>query len=196
MSHFRGARRAWLPPIAWALLSCSSSAPGPEPVPCGEACQDRVAVRAVREMTKLAYNLLLQGNPVGPQSELAPCPLGGLIAIDGTATSNASQGATEVDLVYQFDGCHHLEVGGDPEETYEMTLTGGLSQRGTLAVQPSATTALLLSSDAMTMDGTVHDPPIEYHAPDCPLSLAQDGNRLSGLVCDREVGLDLGEQSN
>jgi hypothetical protein len=167
----------------------------PAPVPCEEKCQDQVALRAVREMTKLAYNLLLQGKPVGEQDVRSPCPLGGNVHVFGMATSNAAQGATEVDLTYEFATCAHMELDEEPEESYRMTLDGTLTQLGTLAAQPTATTALIMRSDAMSMAGTVHDPPLAYGALDCVLELGQDGNDLSGLFCGKPVGVDLGGQN-
>jgi hypothetical protein len=187
-----------LPRVCAALLftACGGDVgTPPAAVPCEEKCQDQVALRAVREMTKLAYNLLLQGKPAGEQDERSPCPLGGSVHVFGHATSNAAQGATEVDLAYEFANCSHTELDEEPEESYRMTLTGTLTQAGTLAAQPTATTALIMQSDAMTLAGTVHDPPIEYGAPDCVLELGQDGNDLSGLFCGRPVGVDLGGQN-
>ena len=72
-----------------------------------------------------------------------------------------------------------------------MTLTGGLNQQGTIAAQPSSTTALVMWSVSMTMNGTVYDPPLPYAEEDCALELGQNGNELSGLMCGREVGVDL-----
>jgi hypothetical protein len=72
-----------------------------------------------------------------------------------------------------------------------MTLTGTATEKGTLAVQPSANTALTIQSDAMTFSGTVHDPPLNYQANACPLALVQDGNQLSGTVCGRQAGTSL-----
>jgi hypothetical protein len=167
----------------------------PAPVPCGEECADEVALRAVREMTKLAYNLLLQGKPVGEQDARSPCPLGGSVHVFGNATSNAAQGATAVALTYEFSSCGHLELDEEPEETYRMTLTGTLTQSGTIAAQPTATTALVMTSESMSMEGTVHDPPVAYGPVDCAIAVSQDGNDLSGLVCDKEVGVDLGGQN-
>jgi hypothetical protein len=179
------------------LFACGTDAgEAPSSPPCEEVCKDRVALRAVREMTKLAYNILLQGNPVGPQQELAPCPLGGFVGIVGEASSNAEQGATFVELVYAFQECTHLEVDDEPEESYRMTLTGTLGQSGTIAAQPSATTALVMGSDSMTMNGTVYDPPLAFNAEACELLFTQDGNDLSGLMCGREVGVDLSGQQN
>lgn len=188
-----------IPPVTalalTAFLGCGGTVGSPPPPePCEEKCQDQVALRAVREMTKLAYNLLLQGKPVGPQDARSPCPLGGTVHVSGNATSDAAQGATEVDLSYAFDACGHTELDEVPEASYRMTLTGTLTQAGTLAAQPSATTALVMHSDAMTLDGTVHDPPIAYAAEACVLELGQDGNDLSGLFCGKPVGVDLGGQ--
>jgi hypothetical protein len=189
-------RTVWplLLPFLGLSTACSDDPDESARPPCDEVCQDRVALRAVREMTKLAYNLLLQGNPVGLQQELAPCPLGGLVLVYGDASSNAAQGATEVDLVYAFQDCTHIEIDEEPDETYQMTLSGVLGQSGIIAAQPSATTALVMSSDSMTMSGTVYDPPLDYHADACVLELGQDGNDLAGLMCGREVGVDLGGQ--
>lgn len=182
--------------LVGAVAGCGGNVGSPPPpAPCEEKCQDQVALRAVREMTKLAYNLLLQGKPVGEQDVRSPCPLGGSVHIFGTATSNASQGATEVDLTYEFSTCGHTELDEEPEESYRMTLTGTLTQAGTLAAQPSATTALVMQSDAMSLKGTVHDPPLPYEASECVLQLGQNGNDLGGAFCGKEVGVDLGGQN-
>jgi hypothetical protein len=147
-------------------------------------------------MMKLAYNVTLQANPVGAQDESTDCPLGGRARVFGTATSNAEQGATEVELTYEFDDCRYIELDDEPDETYRMTIDGTVTQFGTLAVQPSATTALLMESDSVTLDGTVHDPPRIFHEENCVVDVAQNGNDLSGLFCGREVGVDLGGGPN
>lgn len=183
--------------LALLLAACGSDVgEAPTSPPCDDECRDRVALRAVREMTKLAYNLLLQGNPVGMQTEGGPCPLGGFVFVFGEASSNAEQGATVVDLAYGFEDCAYLEIDDEPDETYRMTLTGFLTQNGTLAAQPSATTALIMKSDSMTMNGTVYDPPLAYGEEGCALELGQNGNDLSGLMCGREVGVDLSGAPN
>src|SRR5262249_1787750 len=66
----------------------------PAAPPCDQKCADGNAIRAYREMLKLMYNVTLQGKPVGPQDQTAPCPLGGTARVFGNATSNALQGAT------------------------------------------------------------------------------------------------------
>lgn len=173
------------------LASCAASAdPLPPPPPCDAVCQDKVAIRALRETMKLAYNLTLQGKPVGPQDGTTPCPLGGTARVFGTATSNAVQGATEVDLTYELAACKYLFQDDDAEDNYSMTLTGTITQRGILAVQPSATSAVLMKTEAMTFAGTVYAPPVPYEAT-CPLDLGQNGNVLSGLICGRESAANL-----
>lgn len=159
--------------------------------PCDETCQDETAVRALRETMKLVYNLTLQGNPVGAQDESTPCPLGGTAHVFGTATSNAKFGSTEVDLTYELAACRYLSRDEEPGENYDMTVTTTITQTGTLAVQPTATTALVMQSASVTLSGNVYDPPLDYSADACAVELGQSGNQLSGTLCGRDVGLDL-----
>ncbi|WP_394830546.1 hypothetical protein LVJ94_28975 [Pendulispora rubella] len=173
------------------LLAGCENGSLPPPPPCDSICQDSIALRGMREMLKLVFNLTLQGKPVGQQDATVSCPLGGTAHIFGTATSNAVQGATEVSLTYVFEQCVHLERDEEARENYALTLTGAFSQQGTIAVQPSATTALLMKSDTVTVTGTVHAPPIDYRAEGCIANLAQNGNHVSGMFCQREVGTDL-----
>jgi hypothetical protein len=183
--------------VAFTITSsfaCQDEAP--EPPPCEDACEDGIALRSLRETMKLVYNITLQGNPEGEQDESTVCPLGGRAHVFGTATSNPVHGATEVELTYELERCHYLEIDDEPIETYEVTLDGTVTQSGTLAVQPTATTALLMQSDSVTLDGTVFDPPRVWHGENCVLDVAQSGNDLSGLFCGREVGVDLGGQPN
>jgi hypothetical protein len=168
----------------------------PEPPPCDAACNDGIALRSLRETMKLVYNLTLQGNDVGEQDETTECPLGGSARVFGTATSNPVQGATEVELTYELSNCAYLELDDEPNETYEMTIDGTIVQSGTLAVQPTATTALLMQSERVTLDGTVFDPPRAFHEADCAVDVAQSGNDLSGMFCGRKTGVDLGGPSN
>jgi hypothetical protein len=148
-------------------------------------------MQALRDAIKLAFNLGVQGKPVGPQDASAPCPLGGSAHVHGTATSNAQIGATEVSLDYDFADCAFSQTSTDANRTYSMTITGTVSESGTIAVQPSTTTALELASDAITLTGTVYAPPIAYAVNACALKLGQNGNDLSGTVCGRAVGLTL-----
>lgn len=173
-------------------IACSSvdAAHTPAP-PCDPVCQDQVAVRALREGMKLIYNLKLQGNPVGEQDAMSACPQGGKARVFGTATSNALQGATEVELTYTFTDCKYVHVDATPAENYQMTASGSITQSGILAVQPSATTALLFHSDSFSIDGSLYDPPLRYQAEACEFAASQDGNDMSGLWCGREVGFRL-----
>lgn len=177
--------------VAYPLLLACQNEPEPSP-PCRDECMDGIALRSLRETMKLAYNLTLQGNDVGEQDETTDCPLGGSARVFGTATSEPVHGATEVDLTYELRSCAYIERDEEPEESYEMTIDGVITQTGIMAVQPTATTALLMQSDAVTLDGNVYDPPREFHEADCVVDLAQNGNDLSGVFCGREAGVDLG----
>ena len=176
-------------------LGCSSEEETAEP-PCDDRCEDSIAVRGLRETVKLVYNLTLQGKPVGDQDARTACPFRGSAHVFGVATSNPEQGATEVDLTYELEECAYAEYDEEPRETYQLGFLGILTQKGTLAVQPSATTALIMQSDSMSLLGTVHDPPREFSAAGCVVELAQSGNDLSGMFCERPVGVDLGGQPN
>ncbi|HKQ69093.1 MAG TPA: hypothetical protein VJT73_07130 [Polyangiaceae bacterium] len=179
--------------IALALAALVGPGCGPSttdaPPPCDQKCQDALALRAIRETIKLAYNLTFQGQDAGHHEVGARCPLGGKGRVAGDATSNAAQGATFVDIVYDFDGC--TTMAKQPGRAYRMTLTGQVREKGVIAVQPTATTALLFDSASLTLAGTVSDPPIAYEAAACVLAAGQNGNHLSGVLCEREVGLDL-----
>lgn len=168
----------------------SSVSDPPAPPPCDEACKDGVALKALRETMKLAFNLTLQGKPVGEHDETTPCPLGGSARVFGSATSNALQGATEVKLTYVLTDCRYLFKDDDAEDNYAMMISGTMTQEGILAVQPSATSALVMKGESMKLIGTVYDPPLEYAA-DCPIELGQNGNKLTGKICGRDAFSDL-----
>jgi hypothetical protein len=172
-----------------ATLGCGDEAPAAPP--CEQECQDAVAVRSLREVMKLVYNLTLQGKPVGPQEATTPCPQGGTAHVFGEATSEPVQGATEVTLTYELEACAHLERDDEPPENYSMTLTGSVKQQGIIAVQPTATSALVMSSESMTFAGTVYDPPLPYDEQGCAVQLGQSGSNVSGTICGRIAGLDL-----
>ena len=178
--------------MAWGsllvTLACGGAGAKPASPPCDGPCQDATAIEALRDAIKLAYNLTLQGQPVGAQSASTPCPLGGSAQIKGTATSNANQGSTSVALTYVFDACAFSQVDTDPKQNYAMTLTGTITENGTIAVQPSASTALEFASTSMTFDGSVYAPSIPYSAEACVVTLGQNGNDLSGTLCGRAVG--------
>jgi hypothetical protein len=175
---------------ALCTLGCGAEQ-APASPPCEQECLDGVAIRSLRETIKLIYNIKLQGNPVGDQDETTPCPLGGSAHVFGTASSNPVHGATEIDLTYELDACRYLSVDDEADENYDMTLTGTLTQVGTLAVQPTATMALIIRSEAMTFSGSVYDPPKAYQESACEVVLGQSGNSLSGTICGRTAGVDL-----
>ena len=175
---------------AGVCTACGDGPAPPPPPPCDEACRDGVALKGMRETMKLVFNLTLQGKPVGTYDVPIDCIEGGSARISGTATSNAVQGATDVDLTYVFDRCGYLQKDDDADDSYSLTLTGTVTQRGTLAVQPSATTALVMKG-TLSITGTVYDPPEAYDAIDCPVDVLQNGNRLGGRICTREAGADL-----
>jgi hypothetical protein len=173
------------------LLACGSdTGPAPKPPECDEECRDGVAVKALREMAKLAFNVTLQGKPVGAHDLSRPCPLGGTVRVFGTATSNAMQGATEVVLTYVFTACGYNFEDDDADDSYTMKLTGTFTQEGIIAVQPSSTAALIMKSELMKFSGTVYDPPLEYEA-ECPVELGQNGNLVTGKICGRDVKAEL-----
>jgi hypothetical protein len=160
--------------VTLLALGCSAERADPSP-PCEQECLDGVAIRSLRETIKLVYNIKLQGNPVGAQDETTPCPLGGSARVFGTASSNPLHGATEVDLTYELDACRYISVDRDPGENYDMTLTGTVTQLGTLAVQPNATMGLVIRSDAMTFSGKVYDPSKPYAEVACVVERGRAG---------------------
>ena len=170
---------------------CSSAVTEPpKPPPCDEKCKDGVAIKALRETMKLAFNITFQGKEVGTHDLTTPCPQGGAARIFGTATSNALQGATEVKLTYVLAECSYLFKDDDADDNYSMTFSGLITQEGILAVQPTATSAVIMKSDLVKMSGTVYDPPLDYAA-ECPVELGQNGNKLTGKICGREAHSDL-----
>jgi hypothetical protein len=178
--------------LVLALLASACGGPEPEPSPpCEQKCQDGAALRSLRETLKLVFNLTLQSNQVGAQDETTACPMGGSARVFGQATSNAIQGSNEVELTYELMQCAYLQRDDEPPENYNMTLSGTVLQEGTIAVQPSVTTALNMSSESLTFSGNVYDPPLDYHEEACPVRIGQNGNQVSGTICDREAGVDL-----
>lgn len=176
---------------AFVLVSCGgATGAAPAAPPCDEECRDGVAIKGLRETLKLAFNIGLQGKPVGAHDESAPCLLGGSVRIFGSAASNAQQGTTEMQLTYVLAQCKYLFRDDDAEDNYELTFTGTMTQDGILAVQPSATSAVVMKSEKMTISGTVYDPPLGYDV-DCPIELGQNGNKLTGKVCGRTAETEL-----
>jgi len=84
------------------------------------------------------------------------------------------------------DACVLLERDTEPRENYRLATSGTFRQTGTLAVQPTATTALGMKSDAVTITGTVYDPPIPYEQKACPLLSNQDDSKVTGTLCGRD----------
>jgi len=176
-----------------SLAACGGSGGGSSTTPsCDESCQDGVALLALRNAIKVVYNVTLQGKPEGPQNAMTMCQLGnGTASVSGTATSNANQGTTTVNLTYVFSGCTYSQADSDPTQTFSLTLDGTVTEVGTIAVQPSSTTALEFTSGAISFDGSVYGPPIPYMQKGCAVMLGQNGNNLSGLLCGRDAGTTL-----
>jgi hypothetical protein len=174
-----------------AAPACGADDSAPESPPCDEACRDATAVRSLREIIKLAYNLTLQGNEVGEQDETTRCPHGGSARVAGVAVANAFQGATELELGYELRDCAYQRKDEDAEQSYDVVINGIVTEQGTLAVQPTATTALIFESEALSVSGTVYNPPFDYAETDCALRLVQDANHISGTWCERKLGFDL-----
>ncbi|MGH7283503.1 MAG: hypothetical protein ACRELY_18410, partial [Polyangiaceae bacterium] len=133
-------QRALRAPMAMAFSSalvvatsaaCTGGGPTPSSPPCDQSCQDGVALRAFRETLKQVFNGALQGGPVGNQDVTYACaPLGGTAHVTGTATSNADVGTTSVNLTYVLDHCHYVAVDTDPNQNYDMTSTGTVTEVG------------------------------------------------------------------
>lgn len=188
MKYLRTQRLALLTLFAaLPLWSCGSdTAPTPTAPPCDDECKDEIALKAIRETMKLAFNLTFQGKPVGEYTLVAPCPLGGGVGLRGTATSNALQGTTEVDITYAFQDCAYFFKDDDPEDNYDIVLSGIFHQKGILAVQPTTPSAVNIEGTDVKLEGTVYDPPIPYSAA-CKVMIGQNGSVISGTICDRKA---------
>jgi hypothetical protein len=194
--------RSWLAPptlaLALVVVGCGAG-PSPAPAPpCDPSCQDGVALLGVRSAMKLAYNIEIAAHPVGAQDATTPCisfdgTMGGSVHIFGTVTVDPEQGASIISatdpLSYDFKNCLY-SAAPDPtaDQNFSLTLTGLVTETGTLAVQPTANTALLIQSDSLTVSGTVYDPPVDYAASSCALSVDQNGNDVAGAFCGRAAG--------
>jgi hypothetical protein len=201
--HTRGfASYTWL--LLLLLAGCGAG-PRPAPAPaCDQACQDGVALRALRTAMKIAYNFEVSTKPVGPQDGTAPCisfdgSRGGSVHVFGDAKVNAVQGASIVSLTYDFKDCLY-SAPPDPtaDQNYSLTLTGQVTENGTISAQPTATTALIIQTMAdpstmqptssLSISGTVYDPAVNYLVSNCALSVVQNGNAVSGALCGRSAG--------
>ncbi|MEP7052324.1 MAG: hypothetical protein ABJB12_18300 [Pseudomonadota bacterium] len=175
------------------LLGCGAGPRPAAPPACDQVCQDGVALRGARSMMKLAYNTLVMGRPVGPQDKETKClprnGTSGSVRVFGDATANAIQGDSFVSLSYDFKDCSYAAP-PDPtaDQNYSVTLTGLVTENGTLSVQPTSTTALLIESDSLSVSGTVYDPPLDYTATACALALNQNGTGVAGTLCGRNAG--------
>ena len=179
------------------LLVVTGCGAGPRPAaapPCDQACQDGVALRGVRTAMKIAYNFAVAAQPVGAQDKTAPCVSfdgthGGSVHVFGEATVNAIQGASIVSLSYDFKDClYSVPPDATADQNFNLTFSGLVTEGGTLSVQPTATTALAIASDSFSVTGTVYDPPLDYAATGCALSVIQNGNAVSGALCGRRAG--------
>jgi hypothetical protein len=203
-------RARWLLSRGWLALSLFAAAgcgAGPRPAaapPCDQQCQDGVALLGLRTAMKLAYNFEVSTKPVGAQDGTAPCvsfdgSTGGTVHVFGMATVNALQGASIVSLTYDFKNCLY-SAPPDPtaNQNFSLTVNGQVTEDGTLSVQPTATTALtietvlddstMVPTDSLSISGTVYDPPLDYAASNCAVSVIQNGNSVSGAFCGRSAG--------
>jgi hypothetical protein len=188
-------------------FGCNGAGPSPTSPACDQSCQDAVALRAFREILKQIFNGALQSQPVGKQDVTFACtPLGGTAHVTGTATSNADVGSTSVNLTYALDHCRYVTEDTDPTQNYDITITGAALETGVIAVQPGSTTSLSISSDSVSLSGSVYSPPLEYQTPGdagatdagdggveggCAIEVSQNGNQLSGTICGRPAGVSL-----
>ena len=183
--------------LAISALAVAGCGAGPRPAPappCDQSCQDGSALLGLRSAMKVAYNFKVAAQPVGAQDAMTPCisfdgAKGGTVHIFGDATVNAEQGASIVSLSYDFEKCL-FSAPPDPTaaQNFSLKLTGLVTEQGTISVQPTATTALLIESDSLSVAGTVYDPPVDYAVSNCALSVIQDGNAVSGALCGRRAG--------
>jgi len=191
----------------FALLLLVGCGAGPRPAPapaCDQTCQDGVALRALRTAMKIAYNFEVSTKPVGAQDGTAPCvsfdgSRAGSVHVFGDARVNAVQGASIVSLTYDFKNCLY-SAPPDPtaDQNYSLTLTGQVTETGTISVQPTATTALIIQTvvdpstmqptNSLSVSGTVYDPALNYSFSNCALSVVQNGNAVSGALCGRSAG--------
>jgi hypothetical protein len=186
----------WLA-LSLGVLALAGCGAGPRPAaapPCDQACQDGVALLGMRTAMKVAYNFAVAAQPVGAQDKTAPCvsfdgTQGGTVRVFGDATVNAVQGASVVSLSYDFRNCLY-SAPPDPtaNQNFSLTLTGVVTEQGTLSVQPTSTTALAIDSDSLSISGSVYDPALDYTASSCALSVIQNGNAVSGALCGRSAG--------
>jgi hypothetical protein len=165
-------------------------APAPPP-PCDQICKDNIALRSLRETMRFVYNQRLPGRPVGMQDASASCLMNGTVQIAGDAGSNPDQGATTVDLIFLFVGCFYQPAkSATHDRNYAMKLNGTVTESGTLSVQPTSTTSLVIRGDDFSFEGMVDDPAVEYRETGCAVDVAQNGNAVSGTLCGRPASFN------
>ena len=180
---------ALAPVLLGGAAGCGDKTPPPPPA-CERDCQDGVALRAVREMMKYAFNNTFQNKPVGMHDLTTDKFLRGSARVFGTAYSDGAQGVTDVDVTYVFTQAVYPKKEDDAEENYVIGLEGTITQVGKIAVQPSSPTALKMKSESVSVAGTVYDPPINYVEMGCTLEILQNGNSVSGMFCGRLAGFE------
>jgi len=175
----------------FACVGCGGPSPAPPPA-CDQACADGVALRGLRSLMKLGFNTL-QGKPAGMQDAMTPCPVGGMGHIHGNIVTNATVGTMDVDMTYDLVGCRYLTVptvDPTPEHDFDLTMTGTITEIGTLSAQPTSTTSLLFRSSGMTFSGNVYHPELAYEQSNCVLAFGQNGNAVAGTACGRPAGFN------
>jgi hypothetical protein len=189
-----------------AAFACALIAAGcgdkevPPPPPCDSECADGIALRALRESMKYAFNMTLQKLPVGVHDVTTEAFISGSARVHGSAFTDAQLGATTVDLTYEFSKAAYFQKDNEPKENFIMVVNGTITQKGTIAVQPSSPTSLLMKSESMYFGGQVYDPLIEYVNPPlvdglppplgCPVELNQNGSSVAGRLCGNFAGFE------
>jgi hypothetical protein len=181
-------KRVTLAIVGAAFLSfgCGGNAPA-APATCDQACQDGVALRALRVGMRAAYNFAIATKPVGMQDATAPCIPTGSVHIVGTAETNAMLGTSHVDLTYTFTDCRNPSPKSTtPDRNYDLTMNGAVNENGMLAMG-GPTTSLVFMGTGLTVTGTVYDPALKYDVMDCDLVANQDANNVNGFLCGRKA---------
>jgi hypothetical protein len=180
----------WIAIALFASAGCGGATPA-QPPACDQACADGAALRGLRLAMKDGFNRTLQGNDAGMQDEMTPCIGAGNARVHGNIVTNATVGTMDVDLTYDLAACVYLyPADPTPARNFHLTLTGSITEKGTLSAQPTSTTSLIFKSSAMTFSGSVYHPAIDYQQTNCVLDFTQDGNIVAGKVCGRDAGFN------
>ncbi len=191
-----GTGAAWWPSLVTAMAvgaGCGTKANTPSPPPCDQACQDGIALRALRDGLTIAYNRAFPqppGAPVpnGAQDATVPCDDVHKVHLFGTAVSDPVQAVTSVNLTYDVPGCPVRATDATADENYALRIAGTVTQTGTVSAQSSAYNALVIRATAVTFSGTVYDPAVSYEQT-CSIEVVQNGNNISGRLCGRITGI-------